>query len=192
MKQQYIISPLLYLLQRNHDKKYCFHFTTTWTTSSISDFIVFLFLRSQRKKATIKKATTKIHFSATCNMTTFTTPWSRQKKFFFSLQQYVYLFNPSICRLHLYVHYTTLLCSILRSLVHDQEWKHSGFHPPPSSLSRGGNWIFELNKIRGKLNFFKIKGERKRGGKEEFLKFSVGVKLLEMKLQTENKISEWI
>ena len=36
----------------------------------------------------------------------------------------------------------------------------SGFH--------GGNWIFELNEIRGELKFFKIKGEEKEGGKGNF------------------------
>ena len=60
------------------------------------------------------------------------------------------------------------------------------------SFVKGGNWIFELNEIRGELKIFKIKGGRKRGGKVEFLKFLLGGKLLEMKLQTENKISDWI
>ena len=48
---------------------------------------------------------------------------------------------------------------------------HSRFPPP---FVKGGNWIFELNEIRGERKFFKIKGERKRGGKGEFLKFSLG------------------
>ena len=63
--------------------------------------------------------------------------------------------------------------------------------PLPSSpfLSEGRDWIFELNKIQGELKFFKIKAGRKKGEKGEFLKFSLGG-LLEMKLQTENKISE--
>ena len=59
----------------------------------------------------------------------------------------------------------------------------------------GGNWISELNEIRGELKFFKIKGGgggvgeggEKEGGKRNFLKFSLGGKLLEMKLQTETK-----
>ena len=41
---------------------------------------------------------------------------------------------------------------------------------------KGGDWIFELNKIQGELKFFKIKGGRgrKRGGQGEFLKFHWG------------------
>ena len=55
--------------------------------------------------------------------------------------------------------------------------------PPPPHLFEGEvDWIFEINEIRGELKFFKIRG------KGEFLKFSLGGKLLEMKLQTENKI----
>ena len=58
----------------------------------------------------------------------------------------------------------------------------------------GGDWIFELNEIQGKLKFFKIKGERKRGERGIFEIFigSRGERgeLLEMKLQTEKKISE--
>ena len=54
------------------------------------------------------------------------------------------------------------------------------------------HWIFELNKIWGELRFFKIKGGRKRGCRGEFLKFSLGGKLLEMKLQTENKFQNEI
>ena len=33
---------------------------------------------------------------------------------------------------------------------------------------KGGNWIFELNEIRGELKFFNINGGRKRGGKRNF------------------------
>ena len=42
----------------------------------------------------------------------------------------------------------------------------------------------------GGTEFFQNQGERKRGGKGTFRKFSFGAKLLEMKLETENKISE--
>ena len=56
----------------------------------------------------------------------------------------------------------------------------------------GDKIFFELNKIWGELKFFKIKGGRKRGGRGEFLKFSLGGKLLEMKLQTENKFQNKI
>ena len=45
---------------------------------------------------------------------------------------------------------------------------YSGFPP----VVKGGNWTLELNEIRGERKFFKIKGGRKRRGKEEFLKFS--------------------
>ena len=62
--------------------------------------------------------------------------------------------------------------------------------PPPPFVKGRGNWIFELNKIQRELKFFKIKEGNKRGGKGEFLKFSLGGKLLEMKLQTESKFSE--
>ena len=54
---------------------------------------------------------------------------------------------------------------------------HSGSpHPSPFMKERGGggDWIFELNKIRGEPKFFKINGGRKRERKEEFLKFSLG------------------
>ena len=62
-------------------------------------------------------------------------------------------------------------------------------HTGSPTFVKGGDWISELNKIRGKLKFFKIKGKEKEIGKG-FLKFSLGGKLLKMKLQTENKISK--
>ena len=62
---------------------------------------------------------------------------------------------------------------------------HNGFY-----LSDRGELDFEVNEISGELKFFKIKGVKKkrgkdgrRGGGEE--------ELLEMKLQTESKISEY-
>ena len=68
--------------------------------------------------------------------------------------------------------------------------------PPPTFVKEGGGSGFlNLAKSRGNwdLRFFKSKGWRKRGKRQrEFLKFSLGEKLLDIKLQRENKISEWI
>ena len=63
---------------------------------------------------------------------------------------------------------------------------HSGSIPPPSPLFvKGGGLDFLTQRNPGGTKIF-----QNQGGKEEFLKFSFGGKLLEMKLQTENKISE--
>ena len=60
---------------------------------------------------------------------------------------------------------------------------HSGF-PPPFVKGRGGTGFLNAMKSEGNGNFSKLRG------KGEFLKFSLGGQLLEIKLQTENKISE--
>ena len=62
--------------------------------------------------------------------------------------------------------------------------------PPPALRGRGGGLDFLTQQNPGELKCFKINGGEKKRGKGEFLKFSLGGKLLEMKLQTENNISE--
>ena len=99
--------------------------------------------------------------------------WSAQKKFWIH-----YWIPPKFSRTrHFFKHFSTT----------------GNIVPPPFVKGEGGgDWIFELNKIWGQLRFFKIKGVRKRGCRGEFLKFSLGGKLLEMKLQTENKFQNEI
>ena len=65
---------------------------------------------------------------------------------------------------------------------------HSGSPPPPAPFVKGGDWIFELNKI-----FQNQEGAEKEGGGIFEILIGGGGgggELLEMKLQTESKISE--
>ena len=61
---------------------------------------------------------------------------------------------------------------------------------PPSFVKGRGGWIFELNEIWGELKFFKINGGKKKRGETGIFEIFIGGKLLEIKLQTENKISD--
>ena len=64
--------------------------------------------------------------------------------------------------------------------------KHSGSPLPPFLCERGTGFL-NSTKSRG-IEIFQNQGGQKRG-KGEFSKFSLEEKFLEMKLQTENKIS---
>ena len=84
-----------------------------------------------------------------------------------------------------------ILSCLKMNLKISHQFKSSDiFIVAPPLVKVGGGWIFELNQIWGEPNFFKINGEGGGGerGKEEFLKFSLGVGggggggLLEMKL----------
>ena len=54
----------------------------------------------------------------------------------------------------------------------------------------GGGLDFLTQRNPGVSENLQNQGREKKRGEEEFFKFSLGAKLLEIKLQTENKISE--
>ena len=70
----------------------------------------------------------------------------------------------------------------------DTEVSHSSFHPP----CEGGKLDLWTQRNPGGTEIFQYQSGKKKRGKEELLKFSLWGKLLKMKFQTENKISEWI
>ena len=71
----------------------------------------------------------------------------------------------------------------------DPLFKHSISTLP---LRRGGELDLWTQQNPGRTEIFQNQGGKKKDGGVESLKFSLGKKLLEMKLHIENKFSEWI
>ena len=77
----------------------------------------------------------------------------------------------------------------------DMTFDHYSGSTPPSQRGWGTGWgwlDFWTQRNPGENEIFHNQGGKKKKGERGIFEIFIGGKLLQMKLQTENKISEWI